>query len=89
MIAVNEINVSVTGRSEEYGGAGRVAGGSVRSGIVFSKISFHLDDAGSKACVPRVTNEDFAEEFASDAARIASEEGTIKRTDGGEAGHGL
>ena len=89
MIAVNEINVSVTGRPEEYGGAGCIADGSVRSGIVFSEIGLDLDDAGGKAYVFGVTDEDFAEEFASDTARTASEEGAIKRKDGREAGHGL
>ena len=58
-------------------------------GIVFSEISFHFDDAGGKAYVLGVKDENLAEEFASHTARIAGEEGAVERKDGREAGHGL
>jgi hypothetical protein len=82
MITVDEINVGVARRSEQYCGAGGVAGGGVGGGIVFSEVSLDLDDAGSEGGVSGVTDEDFAQEFASYAARITGEEGAGEREEG-------
>lgn len=44
MIAINEINIGVTRRAKQDGGARRVSRGRVRRGIVFPEVSFSLND---------------------------------------------
>jgi hypothetical protein len=79
VIAVDEVNVGVAGRSEQDCSAGSVAGGGVGGGIVFAEISLNFDDAGREAQLSVVTHQHFAEEFASHAARTAGEEGAWER----------
>jgi len=74
VIAIDEINVGVTGRPEQDGGAGGVAGGGVGGGIVFAEISLHLNDAARQVELSVVTHQDFPQQFASDAAWTAGEE---------------
>ncbi len=45
MIAVDEVDVGMTGRPEEHGVAGGIASGGVGSGVVFAEISFDFDNA--------------------------------------------
>jgi hypothetical protein len=85
--AVDEVNIGVARRSEQDCSAGSVAGGGVGRGIVFSEISLDLNDAAGKVrlnavWLKNVTDQHFAEQFASHAARFASEEGTIERAGG-------
>ena len=74
MIAVDEINVGVAGRSEQDCSAGGVAGGGVGRGIVFSEVSFDFDDAGGEKLRVALAHQHLAEKFASHAPRTAGEE---------------
>jgi hypothetical protein len=51
----------------------------VGGGIVFAEISLNFDDAAREVELSVVTHQDFAEEFASYAARVAGEEGAWER----------
>jgi len=86
MIAIDEIDVGVTGRSEQDRGAGSVAGGGVSGGIVLSEIGFDFDDAGGEMQRFRVAHQDFAEKIASYATWAASVEGARERKNGTKRG---
>src|ERR1700680_4335975 len=45
VVAVDEVNVGVTGRPEQYRRAFRITRGSVSGGIVLAEIGFDFDDA--------------------------------------------
>jgi len=79
VIAVDEVDVGVPGRSEKNGGAGGVAGGGVGGGIEFSEVGFNFDDAGREVEGTVVAEENLTEEGASDAAGIAGVEGARER----------
>src|SRR5271156_29576 len=79
MIAVDEINVGVAGRSVQNCSAGGVAGGGVGGGIVFPEISFDLDDAGRQTELSAVSHQHLAEEFASHAPGSPGEERAMER----------
>ena len=74
MIAVDEVNVGVTGRSEKDRSAGGLAGKGVGRGIILSEVSLDLDDAARQKEPSAVPNQNLAEKFASHAPRTASEE---------------
>jgi hypothetical protein len=83
--AIDEIDVGVAGWAEEHGIAGGEAGGGVGGGIVLAEVSFDFDDAGGEGDSPTFANQDLAQEFAGDAARIAGVEGAGEGMDlGGE-----
>jgi hypothetical protein len=91
VVAVDEIDVGITGRTEQDRSAWSVAGGSVSGGIVLSEVGFDFDDTGREARVS-VAYEDFSEEIASDAAGVASEERAREWNSGTERdgrGHSL
>jgi len=82
MVAVDEVNIGVAGRSEKDRSAGGVASGGVGGGVVLAEVSFDFDDPGGEAKFSGVADEDFAEKFASYAAGVAGEEGAGEREDG-------
>jgi hypothetical protein len=84
MIAVDEINVSVTGRAEQDRVAGGSAGGGVSGGIVLAEIGFNFDQAGGKDFCSGAEQE-FANQIAGDAAGRAGEKGSSQRM----SGHGV
>ena len=86
MIAVDEIDIGITGGTEENGVAGSVAGCGVRRRIVFTKVSFYLNDASCQTQIIGVANQHFPENFAGDAARITGEEGAVEWANGSERG---
>ena len=93
MIAVDEVNIGVSGRTEQDCSAGSVAGGGVGRGIIFSEISLNFDDAGSQAQLSVVPHQHFAKKFSSHAPRIAGEEGAREWANGAQCarvgqGHG-
>jgi len=79
--AVDEIDVGVAGWSEQDGSAGGVAGGGVGGGIVLAEVGFDFDDAGGERGFSAFTNQHLAQEFASDAARIAAVKGARQGMD--------
>ncbi len=81
MIAVNEINVGVAGRAEQDGRSRGIARGRVSRGIVHSEVGLDFDDAGSEAKLAEVTDQYFAQEFASYATRTSAEEFATERTE--------
>ena len=88
VVAVDEIDVGVAGWAEEDGIAGGEAGGGVGGGIVLAEIGFDFDDAGGEGGSAAFTNQHLAQEFASDATRIAGEEGAGERMDLGDESRG-
>ena len=80
MVAVDEIDVGVAGRPEEYRVAQGLTRGSVRGGIVYSEVGFYLDDAAGESLTIAVANQDFSQKLSRYALRIAHEKVTIKRT---------
>jgi len=89
VIPVNEVDVGVTGWSEEHGSAGGVAGGRVGGGVVLAEVGFDFDDAGGAAVWSGVTDENFAQEFAGYAARTAGEKSASEGMDLGCGGRSL
>ena len=85
VVAVNEINIGVTGRAEQYGIAQSPAGGGVSRRIVEAEVSFDFHDAGSEFGGAGFAEQDLAEKLSRYPAGIAGEEGTIERLDSGEA----
>ncbi len=75
MIAVDEVDVGESWRSEQDGVACRSAGSGVRSGIARAQIGLGLDEASGENSVGRFAHQQFSEQGARDAARIAVEEG--------------
>src|ERR1700740_2611730 len=87
MIAVDEVDVGIAGRTERDRSAGGVASSGVGGGIVFSEVSLDLDDTGRKTG-SAFAHQDFSEEVASDTTWIAGVESARKWMDGGR-GHGI
>jgi len=85
VIAVDEINVGVPGRSEENGVAGGTAGSGVSGRIVDSEVGFDFDDAGDEASLA-LAHQNFSQKGASDAARAPAEESAFQRVDCRECG---
>jgi len=54
--------------------------------IVFAEVGLDFDDAGGQKGLSGLADEDFTEEIASHAARIACEEGATERADESERG---
>jgi len=88
VVSVDEIDVSMAGRAEEDGVAGGESAVGVRAGIGESEIGFGFNDASGKEDAFIAADEKFAEEFASDKAGIAGEEGARERGDTGEGAGG-
>ena len=82
MIAIDEVDVRVAGRSEEHGGSRCVARGGVRSGVIGSEVSLDFHNAGSDLGSLGLANQDFAKKVAGDAARVACEEAAREWLDG-------
>jgi hypothetical protein len=85
MISVNEVHVGVTGRSEQYGGAGGVSGGRMGGSILDAKVSFGFNDASRERglrFLPNVllSNQHLAQKFTRHPAWIATEKSAIQRT---------
>jgi hypothetical protein len=78
VIAIDEIDIGVTGRAEEDGVAGGASDGGVGRGVVCAEISFHFDDAAREVNLLVGADEEFTEKIAGDAARIAGKEGAGK-----------
>ncbi len=74
MIAIDEVNVRVTGRTEENEIPRRLAGGGVSGGIALAEIRFGFDDAASENSARRFADEQFSKQGSRDLARIAVEE---------------
>jgi hypothetical protein len=91
MVAVDEIDVGVAGRSEEDSVAGGDAAIGVRAGIDGSEVGFGFYDASGEEGSAITANEEFAEEFAGDVAGIAGEERARERGEAAErwSGHEL
>src|SRR5205807_70615 len=89
VIAVDEVDVGVAGKSEEDGVAGRLAGGGVGGGIVDTEIGFNLDDAGGEIEAGSLADQDFAEEVAGYTARVTGEECAGERAGGVGWGRGF
>lgn len=84
VVAVDEIDVSMAGRSEEDGVTSGFSGSGVGGGVVFSKVGFDLDNTGAEA--GRVSaDQELSEEVASDATGIAGEEGAREWLAGAKA----
>ncbi len=66
MIAVNEINVRVSGRTEEHHIARRAADGSVCGGIVGTQVGFDFDDASGEKFAALAAYENFAKQVRAD-----------------------
>lgn len=82
MIAVDKVNVSVSGRSEEHRVSGGEAAEGVSGRIVFAEIGFDFDYAGGEAdAASDLPGEYFPQEFAGYAARIAGVEGASEGMD--------
>lgn len=81
MVAVDEIDVGVTGRAEKYGIAQGSTCGGVSSRIVDAEVGFDLDDTSGQLRVAGISDEDLAQELAGYAARIADEKSAIKGMD--------
>jgi hypothetical protein len=87
VIAVYEIDVGISGRPEEDGSAGGVAGGGMGRGIALSEVGLDLYDAGRKIVLSRAAHQNLAQQFARYPSRIASEEGALERTGLGVCGY--
>ena len=74
VIAVDEINVGVAGRSEENRVARGLASIGVRGGIVLSEVSLDLDDPARQPPLPALPNQHLAQQLASYTPRTAREE---------------
>jgi hypothetical protein len=72
MIAVDEIDIGITGRPEQDGSACSIADGGVSGRIVFSEICFDFDDAGA-ATRFSISDQNFTKKVAGDAAWTARE----------------
>jgi hypothetical protein len=75
----------VTGRSEQYGGAGGVSGGGVGGRVLYAQVGFDFHDASCETgrrfvLVLPLSNQHFAQKFTRHPARIATEKNTIQRT---------
>jgi len=75
VVAVDEINVGVAGRTEQDRGAGSIACESVGRGIVFPQVGFDFDDAGGDGKGAVAADKDLAEKGARYSAGIVCEEG--------------
>ena len=82
MISVNEVNVSVTGRTEQNSVAQGAARGGVRGRIVGAEIGFDLDDATGELRAFGVADQNLAQKLASYLTGIAGEEGAREWLDG-------
>jgi hypothetical protein len=82
VIAVDEVNVGVAGRSEQDRITRGFASGGVGCGVVLPEICFYFDDAGCQTQLSAVSHQHFAEKLASYALWTAGEEGTRERADG-------
>lgn len=71
--AVVEVDVSVSGRTEDDAGAGGEAGEGVGGGIVVRKVGFGFVDAGVEIAM----DEEAAEQFAGDGGCGSGKEATI------------
>ena len=83
VVSVNEINIGVTGRAEQYGIAQGAAGGGVSRRIVEAEVGFDFDDAGGELRGAGFAEQDLAEKLSGYPPGIAGEEGTIERPDWG------
>ena len=81
MIAVDEIDIGMSGRAKKNGIAKCSACRSVSRRILFAEVGFHFNDACGEPCVSGVPNQNFPKELAGYEARVAGEEGTIERAD--------
>lgn len=79
VIAVDEIDIGVAGRSEEDGGTGGVAGRGMGGRIIPAEVGFDFYDAGRKGASWCGANQQLAQKAASDAAGRSGEEGTIEK----------
>ena len=71
MIAVDEIDVGMTWRSEQDVVACRASRRRMGSGIAFAEIGFHFNDAGFEQLGAFTTYQDFAQQLARDTLGIA------------------
>jgi hypothetical protein len=71
VISVDEIDVGVSGRTEENCVAGGASGGGMGGGIVFSEVCFDLDDSAGEKFFALTADEDFPEKFPAYLPRIA------------------
>ncbi len=74
MHAVDEINVSMAGRSPEDVIACGAAGSGVRGSIVSAQIGFHLHDPSGDELAAFFANDELSQKVRRDDARIAIEE---------------
>lgn len=74
MISIDEVDVSVPGRTKQNRIAFGAAGSCVGGRILFAKISFNFDNAGGQALSGFFAHEDFAQQRARYAARVVSKE---------------
>ncbi len=74
MIAVDEIHVSVPGRSEDHGISGRFAGGSMGGRILRAEIGFEFHDASGANPAAFLANQNFAKKVVGDPTGIAIKE---------------
>lgn len=74
MNSVDEINVGMPGRPEEHRVSRSAACGGVGSGIAGPEIGFHFNNASREEFAPGGADDDFAQQFAPNLARITIEE---------------
>ena len=75
MRSVDEVDISKAGGAEHDGISRGEAGKGVGSGIFHSEIGFDFNDTGGEKSLTGGTDEDFAEQVASNAAGSTGEEG--------------
>ena len=80
VIAVDEIDVRVSWRTEKHFISRRLPRSRVCRWIIFPKIGFDLYDPPCQKVLACVTNQDFSKEVSRDALGIARVECAIKRT---------
>ena len=79
MISIDEINVGMTGRAEDYGVAQGTTGGGMGSWVFDTQVGLDLYDASGEVYAHGVADQDLAKELAGYAAGITDEEGARDR----------
>ena len=82
MIAVDEVDVSASRRTEQHSVACCLADRGVCSGIIRSEVGFNFNDASSEQLTTLAADENLAEQVRSDEARVAVVEGAGKDVHG-------
>jgi hypothetical protein len=89
VIAVDEVHVGATGRTEENGISRRPARRRVRRCVALAEIGFGFDDSSGENSARRFSDEQFPQQGARHAARIAIEEVRLEQSDTVERSHGI